>query len=192
MVIGHRKGFIYVTPVLDTTRGIRLRRLCDALVKVTGRQVILKKLLPAILASEIPAAPSPTQTVPLEDDAVAETIIKLEKLFVDDSGTINPMAASLARKVRAFGAHGATLTIIRDLRQVPLPLIEQFLAQWPPKHGSYMPMVRYLYAQRQPLQNYRCRIFMENETMRGLYLVEKMSLNEAGLYCGVTSKDQPV
>jgi len=195
VVIGKRNGYVYVTPILDTTRGIRLRQLCENLIEKTGYQVILKKLLPTILAAEsqfdAEVQHPGTAALPLEDDTVAESLLRLDKLFVGASDKLNPVAKRVARKVQAFENRGGHPTIQNDISQVPLEAIEVFLRQWPAKYASYIPMVRYLHGRKDDSHFYRCMIFMEKDEVRGVYLAEKMSLNEIGLYCGVTARNQP-
>lgn len=194
VVIGHRNGYTYVTPVLDTTKGIRLRELCDALVEATGYQVILKKLLPTILVTEstFEAEVQPGRTIlPLEDDSVAESLLRLDKLFINKSGVLNPVAKRVARKVHAFEIRGGRLTAVDDISQVPLSSVERFLRQWPEKYASYMPMIRYLHAKKDSLHFYRSMVFMDGDDVKAVYLAEKMSLQEIGLYCGVTARDEP-
>lgn len=52
-------------------------------------------------------------------------------------------------------------------------------------------MVRYLMAQTINEYSYRPMIFLLDGEIRGVYITEKLSLNELGFYCGVTSKDEP-
>ncbi len=190
-VIGHRNGYIYVTPIADTSKGFRLRKLCNELMKATGLRIVLKKLPPTFIASEISAEPYYDETTPLEDDSVPETMLRLDKLFIDEIGTLNPIAKRVARKVRTFVDRSKALTIIEDIRQVPLEALEQFLLHWPSKHDSYMPMVRFLCSQERVSHHYRTTVFIEGDNVKGLYIAEKMSLNDIGLYCGVTARNEP-
>lgn len=187
-VIGYRSGYYYVTPIVDTTQGVRLRQLCDQIIQATGEQVILKKLPETILESEIPTR---DDIVPLEDDTVGETILYLDRLFVDDLGTMNPMVKHIVRRANSFAAKNITLAPVDDIRKVKFEAIDSFLSTWPEKYQSYISMVRYLHAQPHASKQYRCMVFIQGDTVQGVYITEKLALAEIGFYCGVTSKDVP-
>src|SRR5579862_3291155 len=42
-IIGYRKNIVYITPIGDKTKGLKLKALCDILVQTTGCRILLKK-----------------------------------------------------------------------------------------------------------------------------------------------------
>ena len=165
-----------------------MRWLCDALIEKTGCQVIVKKLTEEIVESELVLA-SHAENVPLEDDSIEETILPLNKMFVDEDGQINPAVKRLIRRAKVYEQQGKSLKIVNDIRNVPLAALKRFLQRWPEKYASYIPMVRFLHAQKSPLERYSCMIFLEGMEVKGLYIADRLSFTEVGLYCGVTTRD---
>jgi len=187
--IGYRHDFIYVTPVFDTTGGMRLHQLCDKLFKATARPVLIKKFQHAVFDQVVPATKIETRKLPLEDDTCPETVLHLQKFFVSSDGEVNPVAKKLIRRARAFENSGLTFDILDDITSVPFEKIERFLAQDPEKYASYLPIIEYLYTQKADPYKYRVMVFMHKNEVRGLYMTELLSLTEVGMYGGITSKD---
>jgi L-amino acid N-acyltransferase YncA len=191
-VIGARNGFIYITPIADITEGIHLKLLCESISDLTGSQIILKKLhreLHRHLASSVAPTSVDGEELPLEDDSTQETMLQLQRLFTSPRGDINPVAQNVARQVRKFARRNAEITIIDTLSQVPLDSLERFLSCHKEKYENYVPIMRYLF-NGGPAGGYKIRIYLHGSEVKGLYLAEMLTLNEAGLYCAVTAKDQ--
>lgn len=188
--IGHRHGFLYVTLIFDATDGVRLKQLCDILVKVTGLQVILKKFQAHKLTNTIPSKQLVGNKA-VEDDYTTETTLQLQKLFVTEEGALNPAAERLIRKANTFTRRGSKLEVVADIENVPFEKIDRFLARDKEKYASYISMVRYLKKQKAKPYNYKTLIFLRGGEVCCVYLAERLSLTELGLYCGVTSKDEP-
>lgn len=190
-VIGYRNGYVYVTPIFDATRGLKLRQLCDALVEATDCQVVIKKLQDKEMPGVLTHQEGNERDATLEDDYYAETTLQLQKLFISSDGRLNPAAKRFIRKIRTFDPHSGKLEAITDINSVPLTAIETFLARHKDKHASYMPMVRYLRQQKNNKHSYKVVMFVREKEVCALYIAEVLSLTELGLYCGVTSKDEP-
>lgn len=188
-VIGIRNKYVYITPIADTTSGIKLNQLCSSILQTTGLRVVLKKIPSQILETNI--AHKVTRGVPLEDDSLPETTLRLDKLFIGEEGTVNPAIKHVMRRAAAFGKKGKSLTAINDIRKVPLEALEHFLRPWPQKYRSYRPMLHYLHSLKEIPSHYYCTVFIEQQKVRGIYIIDRFALTEAGFYCGVTAKDEP-
>ncbi len=188
-IIGHRHGFLYVTLVFDATDGVRLEQFCNKLVEVTGLQVVLKKLLQEALTNPIPSKRLKNDKA-LEDDYTPETTLQLQKIFVTEEGGLNPAAERLIRKAHTFTRRGSKLEAVANINAVPFKKISRFLAHDKEKYASYISMIRYLRAYKTIPYNYKTLVFLRGGEVCAVYLAERLSLTELGLYCGVTSKDE--
>jgi hypothetical protein len=191
-VIGNRKKTIYITPINDTTHGQRLQQLCDEIFHKTGYRVLIKKFSKKTYPKLTKYIKSIRLTNKLEDDACPETLIKLSKLFVTPEGTVNRKAKRFFRKVKRFKKIPMHLEmeIINDLSLVSQGKIEDFLKRDPKKYISYHPIIIYLYKHLND-DRYSVTVFLHKGVVQAIYVVEHFSASEAGLYCGVTAKDQP-
>ena len=187
--IGYRHGHLYVTPVRDTTGGVKLRRLCGALFDATKTPILLKKIQRHAFEQMVFPVDLPHDDLPLEDDSCPESVLHLRKLFVSPAGDVNPVAKNLIRRARAFENAGIQLHPLDDITQVPFEELERFLARDPVKYANYLPIVTYLYAQRPDRYKYQVMVFTDGSRIRGLYMTEVLSLTELGMYGGITSKD---
>lgn len=90
-----------------------------------------------------------------------------------------------------FARRGSKVDVVDDITAVSLKKLDQFLAHDKAKHASYISMVRYLKKQKGTPYNYRTLIFLRAGEVCGVYFGERLSLTELGLYCAVTSRDEP-
>lgn len=187
-VIGYRHDFLYVTPLFDTSSGARLRRLCDLLFDTLSCPILLKKVHQKSF-EQIPIPEVAHNYLPLEDDSCPETVLHLQKLFISSDGDINPVAKKLARRARTFEEKNTIFRIVEDITEVPFEKVRRFLAQDIEKYASYLSIVKYLYTQRSNKYKYRVVVFLHRGRIRGLYMMEVLSMTEYGLYGGITSKD---
>jgi hypothetical protein len=189
-IIGYRKTMIYLTPLKDSTQGQKLQQLCEELTQKTGCRILLKKFsqkkYPKL--KNIQRADSTNDM--LEDDTYPETILNLPKLFITPEGTVNRKAKRFFRKVKRFKKLNMHLDIIDDLSLVPLKNVDTFLKRDEKKYASFHPIITYLYIHGQN-NKYQITIFLYKNRVQALYIVEKFSSTQAGLYCGVTAKNKP-
>lgn len=193
-IIGYRNGYTYVTPIVDMTKGIKTRQLCQELVTQTGCKIIIKKAPKELYENVSKHDPTDTEVALFEDDSNSETLLQLQRLFVSADGEINPSAKRFLRKVLAFTEQGKNIEIVDDIASIPLAQFEMFLRMdHKEKYENYMPLVRYLAEQPREDSRYKYKVlvFLLDKKIRGLYITEVLSLSELGFYCGVTSKDEP-
>lgn len=188
-VIGYRHEHLYITPLFDVSAGLRLKELCDRLIHSLGCQVILKKVELRKLHGLKISSDEASRLLPLEDGSTQETVLQLQKLFVGVNGEINLSAKKLARRAESFARKNMDFQIIEDIKEIPTDKMKHFLARDPEKEAHYSSIIEYLYSQENDPYKYRVMIFMHRGRVRGLYVVEVLSLTEVGLYSAVTSKD---
>jgi hypothetical protein len=188
VLIGYRHDFLYVTPLFDITGGAKLQLFCDLLFDTTNRPILLKKIHQNVFAV-VPTLQIAHNYLPLEDDTCPETILQLQKLFISPEGDINPVAKKLARRAQSFEKKKVAFRVIEDITEVPFEKLQRFLAHDTEKYASYLPIVKYLYTQKPSKYKYRVMVFLYHGRIRGLYIMEVLSMTEYGLYGGITSKD---
>ena len=189
-IIGYRNNIVYITPLTDKEQGKGLEILCNEIMQKTGCRIFLKKVLLDQFPKIALTKPNKVTDTELEDAACSETIINLTKLFITPEGTVNRKAKRFFRKVKRFKKLNIHLDISEDLTQIPLNKVENFLKKDERKFASFHPIVTYLY-HHGPDNRYEITIFLYKGLVQALYIIEKFSPTEAGLYCGVTAKDKP-
>ncbi|HEU5121837.1 MAG TPA: GNAT family N-acetyltransferase [Candidatus Saccharimonadales bacterium] len=187
-LIGYRHDFMYVTPLFDTTGGVKLRQFCDLLFDITDCPILLKKIHQKAF-EQVPIVQTMHNYLPLEDDTCPETVLHFQKLFINADGDINPIAKKLARRARSFEQKNITFRIIEDITELPFEKLRRFIAADKEKYASYLPIVKYLYTQKPNQYKYRVMVFLHRGRIKGLYMLEVLSITEYGLYGGITSKD---
>jgi L-amino acid N-acyltransferase YncA len=190
-IIGFRNEIIYVTPIIDITHGQKLNQLCHSLSDKTQLQIIIKKFHKPSLAQTTLTTTTALSGRLLEDGSYPETMLELPKLFAGPAAKINPAAENFLRSAKKFEPVSSKLTIIEDLSRLPLKRIEQFLAHDSSKYANCRQMVRYLATQNPSTHRYQTLLFVDQDRVRGLYIAERLSLTDMGLYCAITSKDEP-
>lgn len=189
VIIGYRHGHLYLTPIFDSTKGHELQRLCHKLTDCLGLPIVLKKFDAERYPHITVSPPVRRDSVMVEDDAEPETVLHLQKLFASDAGALNPVSRKLLRRAKSFEYHAENTEVIEDIRKVPLKKIEAFLARDKEKHANYIEILRYMHGQAHDRFKYKAMIFLIDNEVRGLYMVEVLSVNEVGLYGAITSKD---
>jgi hypothetical protein len=191
-IIGYRKKNIYITPIVDTSKGEHLQKLCEIISQKTGCRVLLKKFSKEKHPKIHIDKNAPLSETELEDGAYPESVIVLPKLFVTPEGKVNRKAKRFYRKVKRFKKlpMHVDMEIINDLSAITQEKIEDFLIKDHKKYISYHPIITYLYLHGKD-DHYSVTIFLYKGTVQAVYIVEHFSSTEAGLYCGVTAKNQP-
>lgn len=193
-IIGYRNGYAYVTPIVDMTKAIKTKQLCQELVDQTSCRVIIKKVPIEQHKSLNAREPAELEETSLfEDDANPETLLQLQRIFVSTDGEINSSAKRFVRKIRAFEERGKEVEVIENIASVPFAQLAHFLRMDKEKYENYIPLLKYLAEQPPEDYNYKYRtlVFLLDKKIRGIYIAEVLSLTELGFYCGVTSKDEP-
>jgi len=189
-IIGYRNNIIYITPICDTTQGEKLAIFCDKIFQKTGSCILLKKFSKRKYPKLHFADSIKLTADELEDDTCPETVLNLPTLFVTPEGAINRKAKRFFRKVKRFKKLNLHFDIIEDLTQIPIENVIKFLKEDDGKSESFLPIVTYLYSHGQD-DRYETTIFLHKGIVQGLYIIEKFSPKEVGLYTAVTTKNQP-
>lgn len=189
-IIGYRNNIIYVTPIYDATQGEEMYALCNEIFQYTGCRILLKKFSKNRYPKFRYNKSTKLTAFELEDDTCPETVLNLPKLFITSEGTVNRKAKRFFRKVKRFKKLNLHFDIIEDLSQIPIMNIMNFLNADIEKCESFLPIVTYLYSHGQD-DRYGTTIFLHKGLVQGLYIVEKFSAKEVGLYTAVTARNQP-
>jgi GNAT superfamily N-acetyltransferase len=189
-VIGYRHNCIYVTPIFDTTGGVKLQQLCEVVTRQIDLPILIKKMRPAVFDQLSYRKVNATQLL-LEDDSHPEMVLHLNRLFISSDGTLNPTARKLQRRALSFEQLDIDLAIVENITTISFEKIKNFLALDAEKYASYLPIIRYLYTQKPDRYKYRVVIFIGRKSgrIRGLYMTEVLSLTDVGMYGGITTKD---
>lgn len=189
-VIGFRNKKIYVTPIIDVSLGSQLQELCQKVATITATQVFIKKYSPQAYPHIKSVKSISSKAKVLEDDAYPETVLNLQRLFSDMNGKVNSSAAKFSKQLRRFNRLGITYEIAERITAENLPKIMTFLKKDPDKYSNYLPVINYLYKYGKKIR-YKVMIFLHNDEVEGVYIVEFFSLTDSGLYCAVTAKNRP-
>lgn len=188
-IIGVRNQHVYITPLTPTDNPHILRHLCRLLSRQTQFRVIVRK---AEFDSHegLPFSECVSSSMPLEDDQLPETILDFRKLFTR-SGELTQQAARLRRKVIAFGSRAHQYEVTEDISELKAEDIDRFFSSPSTiyKRQSYQKMIEYLKTNKD--SRYGCMIFRLGGEVHGLYLFERFSITEAGLYCSLTTRNVP-
>jgi len=189
-IIGYRHNIIYITPIRDTTKGEILQSFCQKISLKTGCRILIKKFSKRKYPKLHYNKTAHLNEIELEDDTCAETVLNLPKLFISPEGSINHKAKRFFRKVKRFKKLDLHFDIIEDLSQIPFEKVLKFFKKDEEKCESFLPIVAYLYSHGQD-NRYQITVFLYKGRVQGLYVIEKFSPKEVGLYTAVTAKNQP-
>lgn len=189
-VIGVRNSIIYLTPITDVTQGIHLQQLCQKIVTKTHCRVLIKKFSPEAYPYMKRIRQYRHKEKELEDEAYPETVLNLPRLFVNQKGEINPSETKFIKQIRRFNRLGIKFKIVNKITPTNLIEIERLLKIDLEKYSNYLPIVNYLYTHEKDIK-YKIMMFMYDDKIEGIYIVEIFSLTDSGLYCAVTAKNRP-
>jgi hypothetical protein len=195
--MGYRNNVIYLLPlgsnaVVSDLEVSDIEYICSTIRKFSDKDIILKQvdnsLALALLKSGLfETADEWADKRLLEDEAYPETLVELDRLFVD-SGNISLSAGSFRRKVIRFMRSGEEL--------IAMPIDESISkdADWAgpiaDKWMSYRLMIQAVSMTKPSVERtYFARIYRNKRgPVEGIYIAQRLNGETAGLYCSITSK----
>jgi hypothetical protein len=188
-IIGIRHKHVYIMLLIDDNNVHAIHNLCRQVHEMTHLPTIVRRA-EFTVADNIPLRDCKDTGVPLEDDEQPETILDFRKIFTPD-GELIRQAVRWRRKLAAFAPRIHEYSIRTSMRAVTEHQIDAFFSS--PlvvyKRSSYEKILQFISKTKN--NRYGCVIFMKGDDIRGLYVYELLGLGKAGLYCGLTTRDEP-
>jgi|GEM_PF-337374 hypothetical protein len=189
VIIGIRNKHVYLMPVVDGNNIYAIHGLCRQLYEITHLPIIVRRAELSV-ADNMPLLDCRDTHVPLEDDEQPEAILDFRKIFTPD-GELIRQAVRWRRKLAAFAPKIHEYSVSTSLHAVAKHQIDAFFSSplVTHKRSSYEKIVQFMSKTKN--NRYGCMIFVKGDDIRGLYVYELLGLGKAGLYCGLTTRDEP-
>jgi hypothetical protein len=189
--LGYRNRTIYLLRPYGVTAATTLPNICRSLHARTGAKIIIKKVGTGLSKtpksrSDFKSDKSLDDRTLLEDDYHPELRINLDRLFPGPD-TINPTAKNLNKKYRKFANSSSTSFTLDELHnnRIALEDVKLFLSKHQSKGRAYS-LIAEAVCRADPQGCFISSVYRDLNTIRGVYIAERLNSSTAGLYCALT------